>query len=39
VYTLGVWTVKNGREGDVVKAWEDWADRTRPRQDDEEEMS
>ena len=29
VYTLGVWTVKNGREGDFVKAWQDLADRTK----------
>jgi heme-degrading monooxygenase HmoA len=29
VYTLGIWTVKNGRERDFVKAWEDLADRTK----------
>jgi heme-degrading monooxygenase HmoA len=29
VYTLGIWTVKNGREGAFVKAWRDMADRTK----------
>jgi heme-degrading monooxygenase HmoA len=29
VYTLGIWTVKTGREGDFVDAWQDLADRTK----------
>ena len=29
VYTLGIWTVKDGREAEFVKAWEDLADRTK----------
>ncbi len=29
VYTLGIWTVKNGREADFVDAWRNVADRTK----------
>src|SRR5438105_11163755 len=29
VYTLGIWTVKTGREGDVVHAWQELANRTK----------
>ena len=29
VYTLGIWTVKNGREGEFVDAWRDLAERTK----------
>jgi heme-degrading monooxygenase HmoA len=29
VFTLGIWTVKNGREGDFVDAWRALADRTK----------
>jgi len=29
VYTLGIWTVKNGREDDFVRAWQELADRTK----------
>jgi heme-degrading monooxygenase HmoA len=28
VYTLGIWTVKPGREDDFAKAWQDFAERT-----------
>jgi heme-degrading monooxygenase HmoA len=29
VYTLGIWTVKPGREEDFVRAWQELADRTK----------
>jgi heme-degrading monooxygenase HmoA len=29
VFTLGVWTVKNGREDDFVRSWRDLAERTK----------
>ncbi len=29
VYTLGIWTVKAGREEDFVRAWRELADRTK----------
>ena len=29
VYTLGIWTVKTGREEEFVKAWTDLAERTK----------
>src|SRR5947208_2774595 len=35
VYTLGIWTVKRGREEDFVRAWQDLADRTKTEFPDE----
>jgi heme-degrading monooxygenase HmoA len=29
IYTLGIWTVKPGREDEFVEAWRDFAERTR----------
>ena len=29
VYTLGIWTVKTGHEGDFVDAWQELANRTK----------
>ena len=29
VFTLGIWTVKGGREDDFVRAWRDLAERTK----------
>jgi heme-degrading monooxygenase HmoA len=29
VYTLGIWTVKPGREGDFVRAWVEMGERTK----------
>jgi heme-degrading monooxygenase HmoA len=29
LYTLGEWTVKNGREDDFVRAWSEMAERTK----------
>jgi heme-degrading monooxygenase HmoA len=29
LYTLGVWTVKEGREDEFLRAWEDMATRTK----------
>jgi heme-degrading monooxygenase HmoA len=29
VFTLGIWTVKIGREEDLVRAWQELADRTK----------
>jgi heme-degrading monooxygenase HmoA len=29
IYTLGIWTVKAGREADFVSAWQELADRTK----------
>jgi hypothetical protein len=35
VYTLGVWTVTDGREEDFVRAWQELADRTKAEFPDE----
>jgi heme-degrading monooxygenase HmoA len=29
IYTLGIWTVRSGREDEFVRAWQEMADRTK----------